>query len=76
MGGESAGEEESTVGWTLREGRAWKPVRFLNSSASLKSYRGEKQEWPGKLLGKSFLLLVFWLTDIRVGGDGQWVGKF
>lgn len=69
MGGELAGEE-SAVGWTLREGGAWKLVKFPNSSVSLKSYRAENQEWPGKLLGKLFLLLVFWLTDIGVDGDG------
>lgn len=41
VGGESEGEE-SAVGWTLREDRAWKLVKFFNSSLSLKSSRAEK----------------------------------
>lgn len=42
VGGESEGEKESAVGWTLREGRAWKSVKFFNSSLSLESSRVEE----------------------------------
>lgn len=40
--GGAEGDEGSAVGRTLREGRAWKPVRFFNGLWSLKSSRVEK----------------------------------